>query len=193
MSNPNVYFSRVAFTFLIFCVVSSGHVSEILSCQMRERLHKSALLRHLVGFSTMLVFIMMEGGWSFNSARDDKAPTNWSSGNVLETLPLALGIYLIFMASSKSRFWPNVAFFSTILLLYTLNTQREFWLVRDEIKPDTSQNILIAEYVLTIVAFLILIGGVIDYVRYQKRKFGDKFSMWEFLIQGHECAFERKD
>ena len=44
----------------------------------------------------IFVFIMLEGGWDYNKERQDKAATDWSSGNTVNTLGYAFGIYALF-------------------------------------------------------------------------------------------------
>ena len=168
-SDNTVYFSRIAYIFVIFSIVSSGYIEEILSCQMRSVFETSLYFRHFVGILMIFVLIMTSGGWSFDKELDDKAPTNWSNGNVIDTFIMALCIYFIFLLSSKSRFLPNILFFSTLLLLYLINTQREFWIARNNITEYTNKILLNIEYTLSGISGITLMYGFLDYLFYQRK------------------------
>ncbi len=187
----NVNFSRIGFVFLIFVIVSSGYVSEILSCQMRYVFETNPYFRHFIGILMFFVFIMCEGGWSFNKEEDEKSSNSWSSGNVIHTAMFAFGLYCIFLISSKSRFIYNILFFALILIVYLVNTQRSYYYVRESISDDTNTKLLLFENFTTIVAFIVLIFGFGDYFVYQLKNYGENFSLSQFILGAHKCKSVR--
>jgi hypothetical protein len=181
-------FSRFAFVFLIFTVVSSGYITEILSCQMRNMFETSTYFRHFIGILMVFVFIMLEGGWSFDKAEDEKAPTDWASGNVLHSIIIAVLIYGVFIISSKSRFLPNVIFFMLLFALYAMNTQRNYWNDRQMISKESNERTLMVEYVVAGLSVAVLGYGFVDYVGYQKEERGAAFDWKKFILGAHKCA-----
>ena len=183
-----VFLSRFAFIFIIYAVISSGYINQILSCQMQRTLNDSIYFRHMLGILLLFVFIMLEGGWSFDAAMDDLAETNWSSGNVLHTLVISFLIYVLFVLSSKSRFVPNLVFFTLVLLLYIINTQRSYWKKRDKITEEQNKQLLMVSKGLFVTAMIVLVYGFIDYVQYQKKQFGKGFDWSLFLLGTTKCS-----
>lgn len=186
-----VFFSRFAFIFLIYAVITSGYINETLSCQMRRLLTTNHEVRHLFGVIMVCVFIMLEGGWSFDKKTDDEASNSWSSGNVLHTFVMGLAIYTIFLISSKSRLVPNMIFFGLVLLLYVINTQRSYWVARKKLDETSNRRLIGAEVALFALAMAVLAYGFIDYILYQKGMYGSRFSWHLFLLGTGKCrSFE---
>ena len=183
----DVYFSRIGFIFICFVVVSSGYISEILSCQTRYMFETNPYFRHFVGILVFFVFIMLEGGWSFNKEEDSKFSNNWSSGNVIDTAILAFALYCIFLISSKSKFVYNITFFLLVLMIYLINTQRSYYLVRGSISEETNSNILIFETFAAIIAVIVLLYGFGDYFIYQMASHKTDFSILKFILGSHVC------
>ena len=183
-----MFFSRFAFIFIIYSIVSSGYISEVLSCQMQHFLTHNKFARHLLGIIMIIVFIMMEGGWSFNNKEDDTFSNNWSSGNLIDTTIIAIGIYIIFLISSKSQLVPNILFFSLTFILYAINTQRSYWFVRGKISKELNERVFNFEIALLIASVCILVYGFVDYVMYQQRSYGSKFDWSLFILGTSQCA-----
>jgi hypothetical protein len=186
--NINTSLSRFGFLFLIFAVISGGYVTEILSCQMKKVLETSMYFRHLIGIMIFFVFIMLEGGWSFNSEVDNMLSNSWSSGNVIDTIIIAFFLYIIFLLSAKSQFKYNIIFFGLIFILYLINTQRYYWYQRKIISEESNKYTLNVEYIILFFAILFLIIGFIDYVIYQKKEYKNKFNWIIFLLGSHKCS-----
>lgn len=183
-----VYFSKFAFIFLIYVVISSGYISQILSCQMQNFLTNNFIGRHIIGIVMVFVFIMLEGGWSLQGKDDKESENNWSTGNVIDSLIISIGIYVIFLISSKSQLIPNIIFYILLFILYAINTQRSFWLSRNKITEDTNTNIIHVEIGLFITTLLTLCYGFIDYILYQKQNYKNNFSWSTFILGKTKCS-----
>ena len=183
----SAYLPRLAFLFLLFTIVTSGFISELLSCQMRYVLSTNIFARHFLALLMVFIFIMGLGGWSFDSKLDAMANNDWTSGNVIETVIMSFVIYVTFLISSKSQFVPNMIFFGLLLLLYLINTQRNFWKVRNMISTNTNALMLYSTYILGATSIITLFYGFINYIYYQKSQYGDQFSWFYFIFGGYKC------
>jgi hypothetical protein len=181
--------SRFAFIFLIYVLITSGYISEILSCQMREFIQKSIYIKHIMATILIFAFIMFEGGWDFDKSREDIVPNNWASGNTIHSLIIAILIYFIFLISSKSQIVPNILFFSILFIIYITNTYREYILKRNEITETTNNNIIIIEQIMTFISIIVLIYGFIDYHNYQRKKHPTDFSYKKFILETKTCNY----
>lgn len=190
MENSNFvsnFVSKFAFIFLIFIVITSGYLKGILSCQMQHFLENIDEGKHILGIIMVFVFIMLEGGWSFNEEENNIADNNWSSGNAIDSLIIGTLIYILLVISSKSRLLLNIIFFIIMFILYLINTQRSYYHVRKIIKDETNDNILLVEKWIFIIGIIILICGFIDYVIYQQKNRKSDFSWFLFLYGVSKC------
>jgi hypothetical protein len=181
--------SRFAFIFLIYALVTSGYITEILSCQMRIFLQNKWYARHVLAVILVFAFIMFEGGWDFDKDRENQEPNNWASGNTLHSLVIAFIIYLVFLISSKSNLIANIIFFSLLFFLYIINTYREYQLRRSEINESTNNNIILFEQIIFSITVIVLVVGFIDYYYYKKKQHEKKndFKWFEFLVGTTKC------
>ena len=188
LDSYSIYLPRLAFLFLLFTVVTSGFITELLSCQMRYVLTYNIYARHFLAILMIFIFIMGLGGWSIDAKLDAMAKNDWTSGNVIETLIMSLVIYSAFLISSKSQIVPNLIFFGLLLLLYLINTQRNFWKARNMISVHNNAFMLYTTYILGASSIVTLLYGFINYIYYQKSQYGDNFSWFYFILGGQKCA-----
>ena len=62
---------------------------------------------------------MMEGGWELDN-NITNSNFNWSNGNTLHSLVWSFILYVIFLLSTKMKFFYNIIFF-IILLIININ------------------------------------------------------------------------
>jgi hypothetical protein len=184
----SVYLPRLAFLFLLFTVITSGFITELLSCQIRYVLTTNIYARHVLAILMIFIFIMGLGGWSIDSKLDEMVANDWTSGNVIETIIISISIYITFLISSKSQLVPNLIFFGLLLLLYLINTQRNFWKARNMISENTDAFMLYSTYILGGLSIITLFYGFINYINYQKIQYGNKFSWFYFILGGQKCS-----
>ena len=192
MLDFSVLIGKFVFIVLIFVIISAGFITDILSCQTRQWLRSSMFARHIVGIIMVFAFIMFEGGWDFNSKREFAEPNNWLSGNTLHTLAFACLLYFVFFISSKSQLIPNLLFYGIILTIYIVNTYREYIFARKEINKAENAHILQVEKTLLWGAGIVLVYGLIEYMRYQMKQRGAKFNWVTFFVGVPKCGFESR-
>lgn len=179
--------SKLAFLFLAYSVVTGGYITKILSCQLQHALVYNQYLKHIVGFLLIFVFIMLEGGWDFDEQENLKAPVNWSNGNSFHSLVYSIGLYILFVLSSKMQLIPNIMFLSTLLILYIIHTQRKYWRNRQRIEKSLEETIQIIEKTLIGSSGILFFYGLYDYFRYQRNQYGSAFRWSIFLLGKANC------
>lgn len=179
--------SKLAFLFLAYSVVTGGYITKILSCQLQHELLTNRYLKHLIGFLLIFVFIMLEGGWDFDEKENLKAPVNWSNGNSLHSLAYSIGLYLLFVLSSKMQLIPNLLFLGCLLSLYVVHTQRKYWYNRQRIDEKTSEIMQSAEKFFIGGSAALFFYGLFDYIKYQKKQYGSSFRWILFFLGKPNC------
>ena len=179
--------SKIGFLFVSFIVIAAGYVTQVLPCQMQSWLQNSFMGKHVIGWLICFLFIMLEGGWSFDMKTQNKSDVDWASGNVLDTLVFGLGLYLVFLLTAKMEIYPNALLMLLLFLVYGMNTQRLYWKKRELITEDkNNQMIYITKY--TVVASIIVfIYGIIHYFLKKKKEYGKRFNLLMFFFDSEPC------
>ena len=180
--------SKISFIFVAFLVIAGGYTTQIFSCSTQRFLSSNIYGKHFIGIGLIFIFIMLEGGWSFDKKERELHSVDWSNGNCLDSIVYAFGIYLIFLLSSKTRLRWNTIFFFLLFVLYITNTQRLYWFNRNKLNKDMNDTILKGEkYVLYSLPFILLVG-VTDYFIYKTNQLGKEFELYHFILGNPTCT-----
>ena len=183
-----VSFLLLAFLFISFVIITGGFVIQVLPCQTQYYLQNSIYGKHIVGILVCFLFIMLEGGLSFNMDEQNLHSVDYTNANAFSSLFFGLLLYVIFLLTAKMKLIPNAILFTLLFITYLLNTQRQYWLNRDLI--NTNQNLYIQNLILILigVAIFTFFYGIIDYFIYQLKEKGKKFNLFLFILGGNNCS-----
>ncbi len=179
--------SKIGFLFISFVVIASGYVTQVLPCQTHNFLQNSTFGKHFIGILIMFLFIMLEGGWSFNMKEQDKAGVDWSNGNVIDTMIFGIALYAIFLLTSKMKLIPNAILYTLLFSVYLINTQRLYWENREMISQEENDRMVDVIKIALGTSLFVFIYGFIDYFIYEKKSYGKNFSVFKFLLDGTKC------
>lgn len=179
--------SRISFIFVSLVIIAGGYTTQLLSCNTQKILQTNIYAKHLIGIFLIFMFIMLEGGWEFNSDLSNSTINNWSNGNCLSSMVYAICIYFVFLMSSKMRFNYTITFFVLLFILYITNTQRLYYRNRNKIDNELNHNIINIETIIFWILPFVLIIGIIDYYFYKKKEMGNKFNLFTFFIGCTKC------
>jgi hypothetical protein len=179
--------SKIGFLFISFVVIASGYVTQVLPCQTHNFLQNSTFGKHFIGILIMFLFIMLEGGWSFNMEQQDKAGVDWSNGNVIDTMIFGIILYSVFLLTSKMKLIPNAILYTLLFSVYLINTQRLYWENREMINQEENDRMVNVIKMALGTSLFVFIYGFIDYFIYEKKSYGKNFSVFQFLFDGTKC------
>tara|TARA_B100001142_G_scaffold140996_1_gene142316 strand:+ start:2667 stop:3248 length:582 start_codon:yes stop_codon:yes gene_type:complete len=182
MVNFTLDVSKIAFLFISWAVITSGVVNQVLSCQVQNFFKHSYFGKHIIGFILILMFIMLEGGWSFDKELEGKAPIDWSNGNIFDSSIFAFVFYFVFLLTAKMKLVPNLTFFSLLFLIYIINTQKNYWHNRKVINETTLSLLNNIIRGLLIISGLIFVLGISDYYIYKKAEYKKRFNYLTFIF-----------
>jgi len=179
--------SRLAFLFISYVVIASGYVKQVLPCQTQRFMSNSVIAKHIIGILLCFLFIMLEGGWSFDK-KDEEIETDWSNGNTLHTLGYGLILYILFLLSAKMKLIPNLLLYFTLFIVYVINTQKLFLEKKKVLDEKSSKKINITTDIFLYLSIIIFLYGIIDYYIYKRNHYGKKFSFLIFILGNNKCS-----
>lgn len=147
--------------FVLYLVISSNFLAQLFSCRLRYMLDQSMAAKHVVGYMTLLFFVVLSSGMAATDA-------------ILNSLV----IYAAFWVSTRMSVGYFVVFIVLAFVLYVLELyQRD----HDNQRLNDAQNIIQA------IMVIVLVLGFVFYMVEKMIEYKRQFSFKTFLLGKPEC------
>jgi|OM-RGC.v1.017188606 hypothetical protein len=159
---------------VFYLLIFGNYIAELLPCRLQDFVGKSILARHIIGFFTLVFFVVLSEK-SFTSGRLD----------ISSILLRSFIVYLIFIISSRS----NIMFWSIgtglLLVYYVIDLyKKEHPNEKDRETGDILDTVLKVLGPLILTSYIL---GCIIYLGEKRYEFGDKFRIRKFILGRPYC------
>jgi len=170
------FWDSVVFTgrsvFVLYLVLAGQFLDPLFPCHSKRMLEQSVLLRHILGFLTLLFFIVLI---------DDYTDKIKSTSRILL---LCCGVYVWFVLSSKMTPWTWIALLLILVTLYLT----DLFISRQKDLTKKTETTLNTIHATLISAAAIVTGiGVTIYMGEKKLEYGNRFNYTVFFLGKNKC------
>lgn len=167
-------FSGLPAIMVFYLIIFGGYTAQLLPCKLQNILSNSILLKHLIGYFTLVFFVVLTEKSVSSRALD-----------ITQVLMKSIIIYIVFLISARS----NIMFWGIgtglLLVYYVIDLYRK---EHDDTKDKETGELL--DSILQILGYLILtayLTGIVLYLGEKRHEFGDKFNLWKFITGTVSC------
>ena len=149
---------------LFYMTISTNFIGELYNKELINVLHNNYYVKHLLGYITLLTFIIM---------------TNTKTNNFIEDLKLSVITYILFMASTKNNPHYFLLSITCIFIAFMIERISETYIVNIENKKKLK---LIYNYLGILGVIIIIYGAGKEYIK-QSKLHKDNFSLIKFFFR----------
>jgi len=152
---------------LFYLTISTNFIGELYNKELVYVLHNNYYVKHLLGYVTLLTFIIM---------------SNTKTNNLIEDLKLSVITYLIFVASTKIN--PHYFLLSITCIFSAFMIERISTAYITDIKNKKKLKLLY-NYLGVLGVTIIIYGCVKDYIK-KSKLYKENFSLIKFFFGKNE-------
>jgi hypothetical protein len=149
--------------FALYLLIASAALYSIFASPIRDMLEKNLIVKHLLGYLTMLFFVVLTGAVEIN---------------YLQAVLFTVFVYLWFVMTTKLslNYW-----LFTILILGALYALQMYKQTEEDLTHKEKKIISEIEYIGTGVGFLVTLVGFVTYYLTKKGEAGSAFRLYHFF------------
>lgn len=165
--------SSAKYVFVLYVIVSGNYLANIFGCRAQDALNNSMALKHLLGYITMLFYVVLVDG---------KVGTGPHHQIFMTTL-----LYFLFVVTTRMehKYW--VAFIILLCANYIVEVYRQ----HDQTSPQVKERLRTVQRGLMGASAILVCAGLLVYVARKKIEYGNSFSPSTFLLGKTTCAFTK--
>jgi hypothetical protein len=158
--------------FILFLVLAGGFLQPLFPCNTTKLFTESKILRHLVGFFTLIFFVVVS-----DTELDDYMPL----GTILTT---SVVIYFWYLIASKmtANWW--LVLIALLATLYIIDLYEERQKKED---PVIAAHLVTAKNVILGTSLFVTLVGFLIYLGEKKLDYKGKFNYSDFFLSTPQC------
>lgn len=155
-------------------IIAGNYVGDIYSCKLRHLFNEHMILKHVLGFFIMLLFVGLIQ----------------EEISITQKIGESFFLYTWFIAIMRAPMEITLTVICLITIMYILHMYGED--LKKEDKQVQYEKIVKVNRVLFVISVLLAFVGTILFAISTKIKYGDKFSFFTFIngIRDQECFIE---
>jgi hypothetical protein len=168
--------------FAIYLIIACNYIGELFGCKFRQALKENMYLKHLFGILTFVFFVILVNVDISNS------------NNLILAFIYSIIFYIWFVLTTKTHIYITIIVLLIFLIMYILKFRINELEKNENLNNKEIENLKKANNILLIVAFIITIFGVFNYLILKKKeleKRKEKFSYLTFLIGKSNCRNDK--
>jgi hypothetical protein len=167
--------SAAKYIFVLYVIVSGNFLANTFGCRVQDALNNSMILKHLLGYMTMLFFVVLV---------DEKTGTG-PHYQIFMTMLL----YLAFVLTTRVEYKYWKIFIGLLCVNYILQVYRQHESTTEKDKESLQK----AQRVLLGAATVVVLGGTLVYFARKRLEYGSKFDITTFFLGKTTCAFTKTE
>lgn len=156
-------------------MLSSNFLASLFGCRVQEAFRNNMWLKHLLGFMTLFLFVVVI---------DSKS--KWGDSPQKQII-YSLLFYVIFVITTRMDYKWWTVFIIGICLIYILQVFKDHEKTQEDEREKYQKY---QSYLIYIAVFVMLIGFIIYYGR-KKAEYGDEFKHLTFFLGKPNCALNK--
>ena len=158
------------YLFVLYLVISSNFLAPTFNCRVQELFNTSMFMKHALGFLTLVFFVVIA---SISETM-----------SFLNLMLVSIGLYVWFILSTRVHLHTFILLITLLGIVYVIDLYQ-----KKITKPEPTRDKMLEDVkkVLSILALVVTLVGVVIYLGEKKIEYKSHFSLSKFFLGNPKC------